>query len=136
MIKAIDDKKLTVASVLSGNRNFEGRINPKVRASYSGFSSTSCCVRYLRNCFEKYSNRFAWVKIHLAKMYYLKDIWPTQLEIQNAVLEHVRTRICLKKAMAMYTMVVTHVEITSLPPEGTNYKWDHSIHLHSTSTLF
>src|SRR6204780_4388662 len=73
---AVQKEKLTVASVLSGNRNFEGRVNPLVRANY--LASPPLVVAYAL------AGR---VDVDLAneslgegkdgKAVYLRDIWPT-----------------------------------------------------------
>jgi aconitate hydratase len=42
--KAVNENDLAVTAVLSGNRNFEGRISPDVKMNYLGFSSFSCCI--------------------------------------------------------------------------------------------
>jgi aconitate hydratase len=121
MIKAIDDKKLTVASVLSGNRNFEGRINPKVRASY--LASPPLVVAYaILGTVLKNIQTDSLGKDSSGKDVYLKDIWPSQLEIQKAVLEHVRTDMFQKNYGNVYDGGDAWKSLAS--PEGTNYKWD------------
>ncbi|MGB3620727.1 MAG: aconitate hydratase AcnA [Ketobacter sp.] len=81
---AVDEGKLTVCSVLSGNRNFEGRIHPKVRANW--LASPPLVVVYalagstLLNLDEDPVGETA-----EGKQVYLKDLWPTNAEIQQAV---------------------------------------------------
>jgi aconitate hydratase len=82
--KAINDHDLVVASVLSGNRNFEGRIHPDCKANY--LASPPLVVAYALA---------GTVTIDLAsepigtgrggKQVYLRDLWPTQKEIEDAV---------------------------------------------------
>ncbi|MEX0652765.1 MAG: aconitate hydratase [Phycisphaeraceae bacterium] len=82
--KGIQKSDLVAASVLSGNRNFEGRINPDVKANY--LASPPLVVAYALA---------GTVNIDLTneplgtssdgKPVYLKDIWPTQLEVQQTV---------------------------------------------------
>jgi aconitate hydratase len=81
--KAVNDKNLVVVSVLSGNRNFEGRINQDVKANY--LMSPPLVVAY---------SLAGTIDIDLTKdplgtgkdgsPVYLKDIWPTQQEIAEA----------------------------------------------------
>src|SRR5215475_10740538 len=73
--KAIDDKELVVASVLSGNRNFEGRINSEVRANY--LMSPPLVVAFAlagRVDIDMYNEPLGHGK---GKPVFLKDIWPT-----------------------------------------------------------
>ncbi|MEM6413485.1 MAG: aconitate hydratase AcnA [Pseudomonadota bacterium] len=82
--KAVNDHNLAVASVLSGNRNFEGRVSPDVRANY--LASPPLVVAYAIA---------GSVNINLTtdpigqdtngNNVYLKDIWPTNLEIAEIV---------------------------------------------------
>ena len=46
IVKAIESKNLYAVSVLSGNRNFEGRISPHIKANYLASPSFSCCLRF------------------------------------------------------------------------------------------
>jgi aconitate hydratase len=82
--KAIEDHGLVAVSVLSGNRNFEGRISPEVRANY--LMSPPLVVAYalaghIGHDFEK----DALGKGHDGQPVYLRDIWPTQKEVADAV---------------------------------------------------
>ncbi|WP_278440475.1 aconitate hydratase AcnA [Pseudomonas oryzihabitans] len=82
--KAIQDADLTVASVLSGNRNFEGRVHPLVRTNW--LASPPLVVAYALA---------GSVKVDLTQdplgtgndgqPVYLKDVWPTQQEVADAV---------------------------------------------------
>jgi aconitate hydratase len=86
--RAIQEKGLNVAAVLSGNRNFEGRIHPYVRANF--LASPPLVVAYALA---------GTVDIDLVEQplgldpqgqpVYLKDIWPTQQEIQEVISQSV-----------------------------------------------
>jgi aconitate hydratase len=86
--KAVTDGKLVVASVLSGNRNFEGRINPQVRANY--LASPALVIAYAIA---------GSVNINLSeeplgtgkdgRPVYLKDLWPTNAQVEELVSKHV-----------------------------------------------
>ncbi|PPD00525.1 MAG: aconitate hydratase AcnA [Hyphomicrobium sp.] len=96
--KAINDNGLVAAAVLSGNRNFEGRVSPDVQANY--LASPPLVVAYALA---------GTVQIDLTteplgsgrdgKPVYLKDIWPTSQEIQRFVVENI-TREMFKSRYA------------------------------------
>ncbi|HEY4761618.1 MAG TPA: aconitate hydratase AcnA [Thermoguttaceae bacterium] len=78
--KAVNSANLVAASVLSGNRNFEGRINPLVKANYLG--SPPLVVAYaLAGTVDIDLTSEPLGKDRHGKPVYLKDIWPTQAEI-------------------------------------------------------
>ena len=88
IVDAINENNLTVASVLSGNRNFEGRVNPHVRANY--LASPPLVVAYalagtvnidLTKDTLGFSNE--------GKEIFLKDLWPSNEEINSIVGQHV-----------------------------------------------
>ncbi len=80
----IDRKNLVVASVLSGNRNFEGRINPDVRANY--LMSPPLVVAFaLAGRIDVDLRKDALGKGRDGQEVFLADIWPTQREIDEAV---------------------------------------------------
>jgi aconitate hydratase len=82
--KAIKDADLTVASVLSGNRNFEGRIHPEVKANY--LASPPLVVAYaLAGTMEIDLASEPLGKDQNDAPVYLRDIWPTTAEIDQAV---------------------------------------------------
>ena len=94
--KSINDNSVVAAAVLSGNRNFEGRVSPDVQANY--LASPPLVVAYALA-----GN----VNINLAteplgtgkdgKPVYLKDIWPTSKEINAAIKKFVTSTIFKKK---------------------------------------
>ncbi|MCI0640339.1 MAG: aconitate hydratase AcnA [Gemmataceae bacterium] len=82
--KAIQDHNLVVAGVLSGNRNFEGRIHPEVRANY--LASPPLVVAYALA--GRVDMDFAAEPLgtdQQGKPVLLKDIWPTQQEVMQTV---------------------------------------------------
>ena len=85
---AINEKNLTVASVLSGNRNFEGRVNPHVKANY--LASPPLVVAYaLAGTVNIDLSKDAVGVSSEGKEIFLKDIWPTNEEINSIVSQHV-----------------------------------------------
>jgi aconitate hydratase len=82
--KAISDGDLTVASVLSGNRNFEGRVHPEVRMNY--LASPPLVVVYAlagRMGFDPYNDPIA--DDADGNPVFMRDIWPTQAEVADTV---------------------------------------------------
>jgi aconitate hydratase len=82
--KAIKEKDLVVASVLSGNRNFEGRVHAQVRANY--LASPPLVVAYaIAGTVMIDLEKDSLGKGKNGKPVYLKDIWPTLAELQEAL---------------------------------------------------
>jgi len=82
--KAIGDNKLSVAAVLSGNRNFEGRVHQDVRMNY--LASPPLVVAYaFAGTVDMDLAKDAIGTGKDGKPVYLKDIWPTQKEIQETI---------------------------------------------------
>jgi aconitate hydratase len=82
--KSIEDHGLVAVSVLSGNRNFEGRISPEVRANY--LMSPPLVVAYALA--GHIGHNFATEplgKDNAGQPVFLKDIWPTQAEVSQVV---------------------------------------------------
>jgi aconitate hydratase len=80
--KAIEEKDLVVAAVLSGNRNFEGRVHPEVRANY--LASPPLVVAYaLAGTMEIDLTKDPIGKDQAGKPVYLADIWPTPQEVEE-----------------------------------------------------
>jgi len=87
--KTILDNDLVVASVLSGNRNFEGRVHPEVRANY--LASPPLVVAYaLAGRIDFDFEKEALGKDTKGNPVYLRDIWPTRKEVADAVAQAVQ----------------------------------------------
>jgi aconitate hydratase len=120
---AVREKNLVVASVLSGNRNFEGRIQSQVRANY--LASPPLVVAYalagkmqIDMTSEPLGTGSDGQKV------YLKDIWPTEREIQETMLKAVKSEMFRSK----YAEVFEGDERwRALPvPAGERFAWDDS----------
>jgi len=119
--QAIADNDMTVAAVLSGNRNFEGRVHAQVKANY--LASPPLVVAYALA---------GTVNIDLAKdpigydqdnqPVYLKDIWPTKAEIQEAISTAMSPQIFRDKYANVFTQNERWNAIDV--PEGESYEWD------------
>ncbi|MDR3475560.1 MAG: aconitate hydratase AcnA [Devosia sp.] len=82
--KCISDNDIVAVSVLSGNRNFEGRVNPDVRANY--LASPPLVVAY--SLLGKMTRNITTEPLGMGsdgKPVYLKDVWPTSKEIADVV---------------------------------------------------
>ncbi len=119
--QAIHDNDLVAVAVLSGNRNFEGRINPDVRANY--LASPPLVVAYalagtmdIDLAAEPLGTDRGGLPV------YLKDIWPSQQEIQEAILKSVHTEMFQNE----YSEVFKGDEHWSslAVPQGDLYQWD------------
>jgi aconitate hydratase len=93
---AVQKGKLTVAAVLSGNRNFEGRINALVRANY--LASPPLVVAYaLAGRVDIDMQTEPLGSDQNGQGVFLKDIWPTSEEVQSAVQRSVRAEMFQKQ---------------------------------------
>ncbi len=93
--KSVKDQNLVVAAVLSGNRNFEGRVNPLVKANY--LASPPLVVTYALAGSMTLDLSTEPVAVNTqGKTVYLRDIWPTEKEIQEAM-KKVQARIFIKE---------------------------------------
>jgi aconitate hydratase len=94
--EAINDKDLVVAAVLSGNRNFEGRVNADVRANY--LASPPLVVAYaLAGSMQVDLVKEPLGADEKGKKVFLKDIWPSNKEIGTFVAKNVTKKIFAKK---------------------------------------
>ena len=119
----VKDKNLIVASVLSGNRNFEGRIQSQVRANY--LASPPLVVAYaLAGRMQVDLTTEPLGEGTNGEPVYLKDIWPTEREIQETMLKAVKSEMFRSK----YATVFDGDERwRSLPsPTGERFEWDDS----------
>ncbi len=121
--KAIAEGQLVAVSVLSGNRNFEGRISPEVRANY--LASPPLVVAYaLAGRIDLDLTREPLGTGADGRAVYLADLWPSQAEIEAAQ----RTALHAEMFRRQYADVFAGgEEWRSLPvPEGETYAWEAS----------
>jgi aconitate hydratase len=119
--EAVDEHNLVVAAVLSGNRNFEGRIHPQVRASY--LASPPLVVAYaLAGTVETDLTTEPVGHDPNGRPVYLRDIWPTRDELQEVVASAVTPDVFRRT----YEVVFAGDERwRAMPvPEGALYDWD------------
>src|ERR1700731_1710231 len=118
---AIKDNNMVAVAVLSGNRNFEGRIHPLVRANY--LASPPLVVAYaLAGRMDVDLTTEALGNDKSGKPVFLSDIWPTPQEIETTVRAAVTTAMYQKQYSEVYEGDAhwkgMHV------PQGDLYKWD------------
>ncbi|MFX1239566.1 MAG: aconitate hydratase AcnA, partial [Promethearchaeota archaeon] len=122
-VEQIEHKDLVVASVLSGNRNFEGRINPHVKASYLAspplvvaFALAGTVVINMEEDpigYDTYGNPV-----------YLKSIWPSSKEIEDTVEKYLKVNQFHKE----YNEIFKGWDLWNdlKPTENQIYQWDDS----------
>jgi len=119
--RAIEEGDLVAAAVLSGNRNFEGRINPDVRANY--LASPPLVVAYAlagRVDIDLYTQPLG--NGAGGKDVYLKELWPTSAEVAELVTRVVRSEMFEETYADVFQ---GDEEWAALPvPEGDTYAWD------------
>ncbi len=119
--KAVQEADLVAVSVLSGNRNFEGRVNPHVRANYLASPPLVVAYALAGTMNIDISNDPLGIG-NDGKPVYLRDIWPSPQEVETTI------RSCVKSEMfhKEYANVFDGGEQwKSLPtPSGAQYAWD------------
>jgi aconitate hydratase len=118
---AVREKGLVLAAVLSGNRNFENRIHPLVRASY--LASPPLVVAYaLAGTVDIDLSKDPLGEDPNGEPVYLRDIWPTAEEVRDAIEASVKPELFREAYGKVYQGDPVW---QSLPvPEGALYEWD------------
>ncbi len=118
---AVNEGDLAVVSVLSGNRNFEGRINPDVKMNY--LASPPLCVAYAlagTMDIDLYAEPLG--QDGSGEPVYLKDIWPSSSDVAHTVQEAVRSDMFHKSYADVFD---GDARWSSLPaPTGQLFEWD------------
>lgn len=119
--KAIADGGLVVGAVLSGNRNFEGRVHQEVRANY--LASPPLVVAYAlagRLDIDLYNEPLGYSS--QGQPIFLKDIWPSQQEVSETIAKSVRTEMFQTQYGAVFQ---GDAAWNKLPvPAGELFAWD------------
>jgi aconitate hydratase len=118
--KAIDSNDLTVAGVLSGNRNFEGRINPHVKANY--LASPPLVVAFaLAGTTNIDVDKEPICQTSDSKDVFLKDLWPNDSEIKAIMQANVTPEAFAKRYSTVFDGDGAWQKIASQPTQ--NYAW-------------
>ena len=118
---AIKENDLVAAAVLSGNRNFEGRVNPDTRANY--LASPPLVVAYAlagRMDIDLYNEPIGNGKD--GQPVFLRDIWPSQAEVAEAIRTSVRSDMFRKRYAEVFKGDDRWRNLDT--PEGGLFKWE------------
>ena len=119
--KAIADENLVVSSVLSGNRNFEGRVHAEVRMNF--LASPPLVVAYaLAGKVDIDFSSEPIGKSSNGEDVFLKDIWPSQQELQEVLVGSVKSDLFEKSYGDVFTGDLSWQGIST--PEGSQFAWD------------
>jgi aconitate hydratase len=119
--KAINDSDLVAAAVLSGNRNFEGRVNQDVRANY--LASPPLVVAYAIAGTMSFDFTRTPLGVDKAgKKIFLKDIWPTTKEIKSVIKKTITKQVFARKYAGVFKGDASWSKIAV--KGGLTYEWD------------
>ncbi|MBE4734350.1 aconitate hydratase AcnA [Streptomyces sp. ND05-3B] len=119
--KAVNDHDLAVTSVLSGNRNFEGRINPDVKMNY--LASPPLVVAYaLAGSMKVDITKDALGVDQDGKPVYLTDIWPTEAEVNDVVANAIGEDMFNKSYQDVFAGDAQWQALSI--PTGDTFEWD------------
>ena len=118
---AINESDLAVSAVLSGNRNFEGRISPDVKMNY--LASPPLVVAYaIAGTMDHDFERDALGKDTSGNEVFLKDIWPTPQEIQSVIDSSISSEMFKKDYATVFEG--DHRWKSLATPTGKTFEWD------------
>ena len=119
--RTINDKGLIAAGVLSGNRNFEGRVSPDVQANY--LASPPLVVAYaLAGSVQKDLTKEPIGEDKDGNPVYLKDIWPSTKEIQEFIMKYVTRELYAAKYADVFKGDENWQAVEA--PASQTYGWD------------
>ncbi len=119
--KTINGRGLIGAAVLSGNRNFEGRVSPDVQANY--LASPPLVVAYaIAGTVTKDLTTEPLGEDHDGKPVFLNDIWPTSAEIEAFIAKNVTRELFVRRYADLFQGDENWHNIKA--PEGPTYTWD------------
>ncbi len=117
--EAIDASSLNVAAVLSGNRNFEGRVNPQTRFNY--LASPPLVVAYALAGTMDIDMATEPLGIGTDGPVFLRDIWPSPQEVEDTILSSVKREQFLKEYASVFAGDRLWQDIPA--PVGDQYAW-------------
>lgn len=119
--KAIKDGNITASAVLSGNRNFEGRVSPDVKANY--LASPPLVVAYaIAGNVKLDLTKDPIGKDKNGKAVYLKDIWPTSTEVSEAMTKSITPAMFKSRYSDVFKGDEFWQKVSVA--EGETYAWD------------
>ena len=119
--KAVNDGDLAVTAILSGNRNFEGRISPDVKMNY--LASPPLVVAYaIAGTMDHDFEKDALGKDQSGNDVFLADIWPTPAEIQTVIESSISSAMFTKDYASVFDG--DHRWKSLATPTGKTFEWD------------
>ncbi|MBG82710.1 MAG: aconitate hydratase AcnA [Chloroflexi bacterium] len=118
---AVNDHDLIAAAVVSGNRNFEGRVHPQVKANY--LASPVLVVAYAlvgRVDIDLVDEPLG--KDKHGKDVYLKDIWPSQQDISDTIAQSLTAEMYREQYGKVFEGSQEWQDLSA--PSGLNFQWD------------
>ena len=124
----IKDKNLLVASVLSGNRNFEGRVHPLVKANYLMSPPLVVAYAIAGNVLTNLETE-SLGKDSKGNDVYLRDIWPTSKEVETVIQQQINAKMFGEQYMDVFagTQEWQKIGISG----GMTYSWDKSTYINN-----
>ncbi|MDD9332146.1 MAG: aconitate hydratase AcnA, partial [Bartonella sp.] len=119
--KVINDNGLITAAVLSGNRNFEGRVSPDVQANYLASPPLVVAHALVGTVRKDLTKEPLGIGLD-GQPVYLKDIWPTSEEIQEFIEKNVTRKIFIEKYRDVFKGDENWQKVQV--PAGVTYSWD------------
>ncbi|YBV95722.1 aconitate hydratase AcnA [Phyllobacteriaceae bacterium JZ32] len=119
--KTINDKGLIAAAVLSGNRNFEGRVSPDVQANYLA-SPPLVVAHALAGTVTKDLTKEPLGEDQNGNPVFLKDIWPSSQEVQEFIARNVTRKLFAEKYADVFKGDENWQAVQV--PAGQTYAWD------------
>ncbi|WP_142416242.1 aconitate hydratase AcnA [Bartonella massiliensis] len=119
--KTINDNEVIAAAVLSGNRNFEGRVSPDVQANYLA-SPPLVVAHALVGTVCKDLTKEPLGEDSDGQPVYLRDIWPTSQEIQSFIEKNVTRKVFAEKYADVFKGDENWQKVQI--PTGSTYSWD------------
>ena len=121
IIETIEENNLIISSVLSGNRNFEGRINPHVKANY--LASPPLVVAYALCGSTKIDITKEPLGIGKSgKKVFLRDVWPSNKEIQSTIDKTINSKLFNQRYKNVFSGDSKWKAVKA--PKGLTYNWD------------
>ena len=122
IVDAIEGHKLVAVSVLSGNRNFEGRVHANVRANYLASPPLVVAYALLGNIREDITSQPLGTGTD-GKPIYLRDVWPTNKEIEELVASSV-TRAQFLERYGVVTQGTPEWQALRVETGSETYRWN------------
>jgi aconitate hydratase len=121
--KSINENNILATAVLSGNRNFEGRISPDVKANYLASPPLVVIYALAGNMLMDVAKE-AVGQDKDGNDVFLKDLWPTNAEIDDLVLKHISREMYMKRYSNVFEGDENWAKVDA--PSGEMYAWDSS----------